>query len=97
VGLLSNNTLEAAREMRKSGLDAYFDVFDISAETGHAKPLPEAFIEFARKLEVEPKELVFIDDSKNSLSSATEVGYLPILYVGYGKLIGRLTSLGLPA
>jgi HAD superfamily hydrolase (TIGR01509 family) len=95
LGLLSNNTLSAATEMRQEGLDAYFDVFDISAETGLVKPDPATFREFARQLQVKPSELIFIDDSPKSLSTAAEVGYAPVLYDGYDHLTEQLHSLGL--
>lgn len=95
VGLLSNNTLEAAKKMRGQGLDRHFDVLHVSAETKLVKPEPEAFAQFARDLEVEQKELVFIDDAEKSLSTARECGFTPIQFKSYDKLIDDLQSLGI--
>ncbi|MDZ7744626.1 MAG: HAD family phosphatase [Candidatus Saccharibacteria bacterium] len=87
VGLLSNNSQEKADMMRQKGLDKHFDVFHISAETGFVKPEPEAFNIFAKDLGVELKELIFIDDSEKSLSTANVCGYTPILFDSYQQLV----------
>ncbi len=93
IGLLSNNTHEKAASMRQTGLDKHFDVFHISAETGLVKPEPHAFTHFSEELGVKPSELVFIDDSEKSLSTATEVGFTSILFDTYEELIQDLTNL----
>ena len=95
VGLLSNNTKEKADEMRASGLASRFDVFHVSAETGLAKPEPEAFTYFAKALEVDPDQFIFIDDAEKSLSSAEQVGFTPILFTDYDQLVQDLLKLGI--
>ena len=95
VGMFSNFTKEVAIEMRKNGLDKHFDVFLISAEVGYAKPNIEAFILLAEKMGILPTELIFIDDTKESLSSSKQVGFHPILFRDYESLIKELTSLGI--
>lgn len=94
VGLLSNNTHEKAAEMRGSGLDKHFDVFHISAETGLVKPEPEAFEHIAEALGIKMSELVFIDDSEKSLSTADACGYKPVLFSSYQQLVNSLSELG---
>jgi putative hydrolase of the HAD superfamily len=94
-GLLSNNPHEMAAKMRAEGIDKHFDVFHVSAETGYVKPEVEAFENFAKELGVAPQELVFIDDSAKSLSSAQQVGFIPIQYTGYDALVTRLAELGI--
>lgn len=94
VGLLSNNPREASEEMHREGLDEHFDVVHISAETGYVKPEPEAFIHFAESLGVAVSELIMIDDSRKSLSTAGEVGFTPITFTGYEDLIRELQNLG---
>ena len=94
VGLLSNNSKEMANKIRRDDLGKHFDVLNISAETGFVKPEPEAFKHFAHDLEVELNELVFVDDSKKSLSRASETGYRPILYKGYDGLLKQLKRIG---
>jgi putative hydrolase of the HAD superfamily len=94
VGLLSNNTREKGAHLRRTGLANHFDVFHISAETGHVKPEPAAFKHFAQALGVDPHELIFIDDSEKSLSTATECGYMPIHFTDYQQLVTELHRLG---
>jgi putative hydrolase of the HAD superfamily len=95
VGMLSNNTFEKGKHLRKVGLDKHFDVFHISAETGLVKPEPEAFQHFAEALGVTLPELIFIDDSTKSLSTAEECGFTPILFESYQQLASKLEDLGI--
>ena len=94
VGLLSNNTAEKAALMRERGLDRHFDAFDISVETGLVKPDPAAFQHLADALSVDIKELIFIDDTEKSLSTAKEVGFTPVLFESYDQLVSNLNALG---
>lgn len=95
VGLLSNNTKQNGDLIRATGLDSHFDTFLISAEIGFQKPDPKAFEVLYNDLSVQPSELVFIDDSSKSLESATDIGYVPILFSDYQKLLEDLTNLGI--
>lgn len=95
TGLLSNNAHEAAAQMRQNGIDTHFDVFQVSAETGLVKPEPAAFESFASALGTRLSELIFIDDSSKSLSTATECGFTPILFTSYAHLHKALTDLGI--
>jgi HAD superfamily hydrolase (TIGR01509 family) len=94
VGLLSNSSLENAKRWREQGLDNHFDVFHVSAETSYVKPDIEAFKHFATSLDVGLSELIFIDDSPVSLSTADKLGYAPILFTDYPSLITKLARLG---
>ena len=93
TGLLSNNTSQGEAEIRSLGVTEYFDVIMTSFETGLMKPSPDAFQLFAKKLQIVPKELIFIDDTDKSLSTADSVGYYPILYTDYDSLIHKLTRI----
>lgn len=94
VGMLSNNTLETANQLRQNGIADHFDVMLISAEIGCSKPSPKAFELFIKELGVSVDELIFIDDTEKSLSTATEVGYHPILFTGYKDLVDILKEYG---
>lgn len=94
LGLLSNNTAAGARQIRRLGMDKYFDVCHVSALTGRVKPNVEAFMYLADKLKVNIKELIFIDDTPKSLSMANEAGYTPILFKDYDQLLDELNALG---
>jgi putative hydrolase of the HAD superfamily len=95
VGLFSNNSKQAAEEMRREGIDKHFDVFLVSAEAGCVKPSFEAFKMLAEKLGVRLSELVFIDDTANSLSLSGVIGFQPILFKDYNSLVKELILLGI--
>ncbi len=90
TGLLSNTTADNGRKMRALGVDKHFDVFHISAETKLMKPSPNTFKHFAEALAVQPSELVFIDDAEKSLSTANDVGFVPVLFVSYDNVLEQL-------
>lgn len=94
TGLLSNNTRNAADSMRHNSIDEYFDVFHVSGETGHMKPSREAYELFAKDLDVPLSQLIFVDDSESSLSSAEMLGYTPILFDSLAGLRSKLVSMG---
>lgn len=97
VGLLSNNSADKAALMRERGLDKRFDVLDISVETGLVKPNSEAFKHLADGLGVDISELIFVDDTPKSLSTADEAGFTPILFDNYAQLVKDLAALGVNA
>ena len=95
TGLLSNNGAELQDAIKQNGVAAHFDVVHISELTGLVKPEPEAFEYFADELEVKLSELVYTDDSRNSLSTADQCGYTPILFENVTQLKKELTNLEL--
>ncbi len=95
TGLLSNNNLEAASNIKKIGVARHFDSVVVSAEIGFSKPHPRAFEIFAAKLDIPMTKLIFIDDTKNSLSTAAQIGFTPVLYKDYSTLERELTNLGI--
>lgn len=94
TGLLSNATTDNGAKMRAAGLDEHFDVFHISADIKLMKPNPKTFEGFVRELQVLPHELIFVDDSEKSLSTAEECGFTPLLFTDYGGLVVDLKKLG---
>lgn len=97
LGLLSNNGAQLQNEIKQNGVAVHFDIINISAITGFVKPEPQAFRGFAEELGVDLSELVFIDDSRNSLSMSQECGYTPLLFETVGKLKADLAEMGLAA
>ena len=93
VGLLSNNSFEAAEKMRAEHTFDHFDVAQVSAITSFVKPSLEAFAYFAEQLDVPLQSLIFIDDSPKSLSTAEDCGFTPILFESYDQLVGDLRKL----
>jgi putative hydrolase of the HAD superfamily len=95
LGLFSNHSIEGAQTFRKNSYDTYFDVALFSAEVGCMKPEPEAFKMLASMLDVPVSELIFIDDSERSLSTAHDVGYIPILFTDANTLVDQLGLFGI--
>ena len=93
TSLLSNNDLEAAAKMRHDELDRHFDAMVVSAEVGYQKPSPEIFNLFIEKLEVRANELLFVDDSEQSLSLSKEIGFYPVHFKNYDDLVKTLAAL----
>lgn len=82
IGLISNYGKELRDKLKDQSLYDLFDSTIISAEVGCQKPDPEIFKIAFSELGVKPKEVVFVDDSSNSLKDAEDIGYRPILFKG---------------
>lgn len=94
VGIFSNYGTELRKKLEDNGLINLVDVAVISGEIGHQKPHKEAFEVLFEKLDVLPREVVFIDDSKRSHEKSEEIGYIPILYKNNEQLREELAQLG---
>lgn len=94
VGILSNYSKELRDRLVKQDIMQFVDVVGTSSEMGCMKPHPDAFFKFSKMLDVNIKELIFIDDTPRSLETASEIGYTPILFTGYDALAERLKVLG---
>ncbi|TMM05061.1 MAG: HAD family phosphatase [Actinobacteria bacterium] len=57
-----------------AGLDACFGATVSSEEVAHGKPAPDVYVEAARRLGVDPRRCVAIEDSTNGLRSAHAAG-----------------------
>ena len=80
IGMLSNSDKQLRQRINDYNLAQLFDVIAISGEIGHQKPHQEAFQILFDQLQVQPAEVIFIDDATKSLEKAKEIGYLPILF-----------------
>ena len=94
LGLLSNMSAGGVARIRSEKFLEVFDVTFFSCEVDLMKPQPEVFFMFANALHVPIEELVFIDDSTHSLSTADDVGYMPILFQTNKQLVADLALLG---
>ena len=86
IALLSNNTIKLRQELKDDGIYNLFDTVIISAEVGLQKPDPKIFEYLFSQVNVKSNEVIFIDDSKKSLSGSDEIGYYPILYKDMNSL-----------
>ena len=60
--------------LEQAGLTASFVATVSSEEVGRGKPAPDVYLEAVRRLEVEPRGCVAIEDSSNGLRSAAAAG-----------------------
>jgi HAD superfamily hydrolase (TIGR01509 family) len=62
-----------------TGLAKRFGVVVSSDEVAHGKPAPDVYLEAARRLGVEPRDCVVVEDSRNGVLSARAAGMLVVL------------------
>ena len=95
VAIFSNNTAKLRQQLINEGIMDLVDEAVISGEIGHQKPSKEAFAVLFQTLNLQPKEVIFIDDAPKSLETAGEIGYTPILFQGNDKLKRDLSEIGI--
>lgn len=93
--LMNNEGLEWNRyRVRKFKLDKLFDHIYSSCDLGVAKPDEEYYREVLRRLGVEPRDLVFIDNMERNIKSARKQGINSILFESPSQLRQKLIRLG---
>jgi epoxide hydrolase-like predicted phosphatase len=95
IGIISNNTAEWAEyEKEKFRLPKIFDAIVLSNEEGISKPDPEIFRICMKRLGVKPSECIFIDDNKNNVKAAQEVGMGAVAFKDSEQLKKDLEKMG---
>jgi epoxide hydrolase-like predicted phosphatase len=95
TGLLSNASSEYARAIVAAhNLSYLFDEIVISAEVRHVKPSREIFDVMLDKMQLKPKDAIFIDDNKQNIKAAASLGIHSILFTDRGSLEKELHKLG---
>lgn len=94
IALLSNYNHTLRDHIKDNGVAEIFEdnVF-ISTEIGYQKPNPKIFEHTFERLNLKPREVIFIDDSLTSLSTAESVGYHPIRFLDNEQLFEDLRAL----
>lgn len=80
VAILSNYSVALRQKLIDEGLHDLFDEIVISAEVGFQKPQPEIFDVLFKRLGMNSNEIIFIDDTDQSLLGHETIGYLPIKF-----------------
>ena len=75
VAILSNMSALHWRMVQVAGLPSRIDLALVSCQTGVLKPDSEAFLLAARAMQLEPSELLLLDDSKTNVSAARALGF----------------------
>lgn len=96
VGLLSNVISEAAKAIRAAGGYDRFDFAVLSCDVGYAKPDPEIYeLALGHFDDLQPSEIVFVDDQQKCMPPAEALGIQTILAVSTEQIINDLRNLGL--
>jgi len=93
IGLLSNTEVPAMRFFIERNY-RMFDATAFSCAIGVAKPDPAAFRWIAERLESDPRECVFIDDTKACVTAAADLGMHGITFRDARRLVADLRRLG---
>ncbi len=65
----------------------------LSGVTGVEKPEAEAFLEAARRLELEPRECVMVDDAIENILGAVQVGMIGVFYQVFDRAAVEIRGL----
>jgi putative hydrolase of the HAD superfamily len=94
TGILSNSVAGARREEQaRYGFAELVDVVVYSHEIGVAKPDLQAFRLLCRALDVQPAELVFLDDVPGHIDAACQLGIHGIVHVAAPDSIAAVEAL----
>lgn len=93
VGFLSNTEVPAMEYFLEKKYDHYFDAVLFSCTEGRAKPEKEIYLTITEKLQVEPHEIVFIDDKEEFIEGAEKAGLNGIVFKTIEQIKERLRKL----
>lgn len=91
TGLISNSWGTSIYD--PEALEGMFDTVVISGDVGLHKPQPEIYRLAAERLGVEPDECVFVDDLRENVRGAEEVGMTAVLHRDTEETVSRLEEL----
>jgi HAD superfamily hydrolase (TIGR01509 family) len=75
----SSHPAVIAAALSATGLEASFPVVVSSDEVSHGKPAPDVFLEAARRLGIEPRRILVVEDSLNGLKAGRAAGMTTVL------------------
>lgn len=80
VGLASSTTYKTvASEMTEVGMIGFFDEIVGGDMVENSKPEPDIYLLACKKLGVDPKNTLAVEDSRNGIISASAAGMIPVL------------------
>jgi len=93
IALLSNTEIPIMNHIKKQSWPD-FDLFVYSCEVGMRKPDKEIYDYTLDNLQVKPEDSVFIDDRRENITTANEIGMHGILFESPEQVIQELEALG---
>ncbi len=94
IGTLTNITKTNDQIRRKYNIYNHFKIKIISNKAGFAKPDQRIYTLLIKKLNLEPSQIIFVDDYKKCLVPAKKLGIKTILFKNNKQLIQDLKKLG---
>jgi HAD superfamily hydrolase (TIGR01509 family) len=94
LALASNSHPMQARVDEEKGMYNMFNVRVLSHEIGVKKPDPKFFDIIARKLSIQHRNIVLIDDRKKNIEGAMSTGMPGIIYLNTQQMRRDLPTLG---
>ncbi len=94
IGGLSNAGPSYREILKERNLLPLFEELVLSSEVGLSKPEARIFHLLLRKMNLQPEEAVFIDDTEENALSAEAVGMKSIFYQNSRDLKEKLTNYG---
>ncbi len=77
----------------KQEMSELFDVVVLSGSTGYAKPDPEIYILTCKRLGVNPRETIMIDDMQGNIDAAKQLGMKGIRYTDFEEFKSELEAI----
>ena len=94
TGILSNSFVGAReREQAVYGFEDLVDEIVYSHECGMSKPDPGIYVLTCERLQVEPAQMAFLDDSELCVGGARQAGIHAVLYQDNSQAIRALENL----
>jgi epoxide hydrolase-like predicted phosphatase len=94
TGILSNSFVGARqREQAAYGFEDLVDEIVYSHEAGMSKPDPRIYALVCARLQAQPEETVFVDDTDRCVTGAREAGIHAIRYRDNAQVIGEIENL----
>lgn len=82
-----------AEKVREDAREYGFEHVVLSGAIGVEKPEAEAFLEAARRLELEPRECVMVDDAIENILGAVQVGMIGVFYQVFDRAAVEIRGL----
>lgn len=93
TGILSDQTDWLERLDQRDKFFSLFDHIFNSYYLGKGKQDPALFLEVAARLELEPAEILFIDDDSGNIQRAHTTGYRVLLYTNRQQFLSELEKM----
>ncbi len=97
IGLISNMPLELSRSIKTESFMADFDHCTFSCDIGLVKPHASVYEHSLSNLNIDAANALFIDDRKENIDAAIELGMKGHLFTDYDNLMNFARIEGLPA